>query len=180
MYRVVVQDSRSAPTSGKFVALLGNYDPHNKIAVITKDKAELYLKNGAQPSDRVVKLFKSEKINLPKWVKVPADKKQTIRNPDKLRKNRPAEAVAEKPVEDAPAEVEATTEETSQETASTEEVKVKETSAESKLADTPAPEDNSAEPKAEDVEKDEEKTKTPPNEDEFPEDKKPDEEPAKA
>ncbi len=90
-YRVVVQDSRWTPSSGKFVAMLGSYDPHTKQNSLVKDKAELYLKNGAQPSDRVAKLFSSEGIKLPKWVKVSADKKREIRNPDKLRKNRPAE-----------------------------------------------------------------------------------------
>lgn len=98
-YRVVVQDSRQAPTSGKYVALLGSYDPHTKQSSIVKDKAELYLKNGAQPSDRVVALFKAEKIALPKWVKQPIKKEKSLRNPDKLRKNRPAEEAAPKEAE---------------------------------------------------------------------------------
>ena len=107
-YRVVVQDSRWAPSSGKFVASLGSYDPHTKQNSLVKEKAEFYLKNGAQPSDRVAKLFSNEGIKLPEWVKVSADKKREIRNPDKLRKNRPAEeAPAEEPVSaesEAPAE----------------------------------------------------------------------------
>ncbi len=94
-YRVVVQDSRQSPTSGKYVALLGSYDPHTKQTSLVKDKAEFYLKNGAQPSDRVVALFREEKISLPKWVKEPAKKSKSLKNPDKLRKNRPAEAPAE-------------------------------------------------------------------------------------
>ena len=111
-YRVVVQDSRWTPSSGKFVAMLGSYDPHTKQNSLVKDKAELYLKNGAQPSDRVAKLFSSEGIKLPKWVKVSADKKREIRNPDKLRKNRPAEeAPVEEPAAES-AEAEVATEET--------------------------------------------------------------------
>lgn len=104
MYRIVVQDSRCTPTSGKYVALLGSYDPHTKVSSITKDKAELYLKNGAQPSDRVVKLFKSEKISLPKWVADPAKQKREIRNPDKLRRNRPAEEKVAEPSEEVSAQ----------------------------------------------------------------------------
>ena len=161
MYRVVVQDSRRTPTSGKYVALLGSYDPHNKVATITKDKAELYLKNGAQPSDRVVKLFKSEKVSLPKWVKVPAKQKRDIRNPDKLRKNRPDEEKAPEPVAEAPAETEQAEEVKAEGSTATDEAS--EVAAETKPVET--------EPKAEEIEKDEEKTKTPPNEDEFPEDK---------
>lgn len=98
-YRVVVQDSRQTPTSGKYVALLGSYDPHTKTTTLVKDKAEFYLKNGAQPSDRVVRLFASEGVTLPNWVKQPTEKTRELRNPEKLRKNRPAE---EQPAEEAP------------------------------------------------------------------------------
>lgn len=90
-YRVVVQDSRQTPTSGKYVALLGSYDPHAKTTTLIKEKAELYLKNGAQPSDRVVSLFQSEGIKMPSWVKVQKSKTKTTKNAEKLRKNRPAE-----------------------------------------------------------------------------------------
>lgn len=99
-YRVVVQDSRQAPTSGKFVALLGSYDPHSKTSTVVKEKAEFYLKNGAQPSDRVALLLQSEGIKLPSWVKVQKSATKTTRNIDKLRKNRPAEETpAEEPEE---------------------------------------------------------------------------------
>lgn len=91
-YRVVVQDSHQSPSSGKYIALLGSYDPHTKQSSLVKDKAEFYLKNGAQPSDRVVSLFKTEKIVLPKWVKQPVKKKKSLRNPDKLRRNRSEDA----------------------------------------------------------------------------------------
>lgn len=109
-YRVVVQDSRQTPTSGKFVALLGSYDPHSKTTTLTKEKAEFYLKHGAQPTDRVAKLFTSEGIDLPKWVKKPTEHSRTTRNPEKLRKNRPAEEVKEEAPE-APAEEPKTEEE---------------------------------------------------------------------
>lgn len=93
MFRLVVQDSRLTPTSGKVVINLGSYDPHTKVAVIDKEKAALYLGNGAQPSDRAARLLQSEGVTLPTWVKTSSDKKRTIRNTDKLRKNRPAEPV---------------------------------------------------------------------------------------
>lgn len=101
-YRVVVQDSHLSPTSGKVVAYLGSYDPHAKTTTLTKDRAEFYLKNGAQPSDRAAKLLKSEGVTLPKWVKDTTKKERSIRNPDKLRKNRPAEEA--KPSNETPAE----------------------------------------------------------------------------
>lgn len=108
MFRVVVQDSRQAPTSGRVVALLGSYDPHAKTSTLVKDKAELYLSNGAQPSDRVVRLFEAEGVKLPSWVKKSAPKTGVIRNADKLRRNRPAEEAAEEAAPEVSAEVETT------------------------------------------------------------------------
>ncbi len=103
MFRVVVQESRLTPTSGKVVALLGSYDPHAKTTTLNKEKAALFLQNGAQPSDRVVRLLQSEGVKLPKWVTVSENKTGKLRNPEKLRKNQPKE---EAPVEAAaPAEV---------------------------------------------------------------------------
>lgn len=101
-FRVVVQDSRQSPKSGKFVALLGSYDPHAKTSVLAKNKAEFYLQHGAQPSDRVVSLFKKENVKLPKWVTDKIQKQGEVRNPDKLRKHQPAqEEIKETVVADA-------------------------------------------------------------------------------
>jgi small subunit ribosomal protein S16 len=97
MFRVVVQDSRLTPTSGRVVALLGSYDPHAKTTTLVKDKAEYYLSNGAQPSTRVIRLFESEGVKLPEWVQKQAAKSRSIRHADKLRKNRPAEENAAEP-----------------------------------------------------------------------------------
>lgn len=91
MFRLVVQESRLTPTSGKVVFSLGSYDPHTKAASINKEKAEFYLKNGAQPSDRAASLLKAQGVKLPEWVKVASEKKRTVRNPEKLRKNQPKE-----------------------------------------------------------------------------------------
>lgn len=110
MFRVVVQESRLTPTSGRIVANLGSYDPHTKQVNLVKDKATFYLEHGAQPSDRAARLLKKEGVKLPKWVKLEADKKRELRNPDKLRKNQPAEAKAEKPAEPAVEAVDETAE----------------------------------------------------------------------
>ena len=113
MFRVVVQDSRVTPTSGKIVASLGSYDPHAKTTSLDKEKAAVFLKNGAQPSDRAAMLLKSEGVKLPKWVSVDTKKAGKLKHAEKLRKNRPAEpkaeesageAEAEEPVSEAPAE----------------------------------------------------------------------------
>ncbi len=111
MFRVVVQESRLTPTSGKVVALLGSYDPHAKTAVLDKDKAATFLKNGAQPSERAASLLKSQGVTLPDWVVISDKKAGALRNPEKLRKNQPKEEApkAEK-AEDAEAPADKTTE----------------------------------------------------------------------
>ncbi|HSX05157.1 MAG TPA: 30S ribosomal protein S16 [Candidatus Saccharimonadales bacterium] len=92
MFRMVVQDSRRTPTSGKIVASLGTYDPHTKAVVLDNEKAALYLTNGAQPSTRATQLLKSEGVKLPKWVTEAGKKQGVIRHTEKLRRNRPEEA----------------------------------------------------------------------------------------
>ena len=94
MFRLVVQESRLTPTSGKVVFSLGSYDPHTKAASLNKE-------NGAQPSDRAAALLKAEGIKLPEWVKLSSEKKRTVRNPEKLRKNQPK---AESPAENTEAQ----------------------------------------------------------------------------
>ena len=88
-YRLVAQDSRLSPMSGKVTAYLGSYDPHSKAATIDKEKIDHYLKNGAQPSIRVVSLLTKEGVKLPKWVVQATKKQKAIRHPEKLRKNQP-------------------------------------------------------------------------------------------
>ena len=51
-YRVIVADSRS-PRDGKFIDILGTYNPLTDPAEIKIDneKAQKWIKNGAQPTD---------------------------------------------------------------------------------------------------------------------------------
>jgi small subunit ribosomal protein S16 len=99
-YRVIVQDSRFSPTSGRVVAFLGSYNPHTKVTNLDKEKATAYLSNGAQPSERVIKLLVAEGVKLPIWVEKPAKKEKSIRNLEKLRRNRPAEPAKETSAEE--------------------------------------------------------------------------------
>ncbi|MBO6301905.1 MAG: 30S ribosomal protein S16 [Ruminiclostridium sp.] len=58
-YRVVVADSRY-PRDGRFIEEIGYYDPTKEPSVIKIDidKAQQWIKNGAQPTDTVKKLLK--------------------------------------------------------------------------------------------------------------------------
>jgi len=58
-YKVVVADSRS-PREGRFIEIIGTYDPkkpgHN--STLKVDRAEYWIARGAQPSDTVRSLLK--------------------------------------------------------------------------------------------------------------------------
>ena len=93
VYRLIVQEAQRHPSSGSVVAYVGNYNPHTKETNFDLEKIQHYLDNGAQPTDRVVKLLKEIKtIKLPTWVKLERKQKtKSIRKPEKLRKNQPKE-----------------------------------------------------------------------------------------
>lgn len=94
VYRIAVQESKRHPSSGRVVAYVGSYNPHTKAANVQVELVQKYLDNGAQPTPRVVKLMRDAGVKLPKWVVVAsADKQKSIKNTDKLRRNRPAEEV---------------------------------------------------------------------------------------
>jgi small subunit ribosomal protein S16 len=61
-YKVVVADSRS-PRDGKFIEIIGTYDPkvagHN--SSLKLERVEYWISKGAQPSDTVRSLIKSQK-----------------------------------------------------------------------------------------------------------------------
>ena len=61
IYRVIVADSR-APRDGAFIEEVGTYDPNVEPAAVKFDKeaVEKWLKNGAQPTNVVARLFKNE------------------------------------------------------------------------------------------------------------------------
>lgn len=100
-FRLIVQDKRFSPTSGRVVAQLGSYDPHSKAVKVDTEKAAAYLKNGAQPTDRVATLLKKEGVKLPVWVKPAAPQKRAIKKQDKLRRNRPAPTAESEPRSDS-------------------------------------------------------------------------------
>ena len=62
-YRVVVTDSRS-PRDGRFIEVIGSYEPRHEPSkvVVDGDKVLHWLRNGAQPTERVVKLLKIDGV----------------------------------------------------------------------------------------------------------------------
>ena len=62
-YRIVVADSRS-PRDGRCIEEIGTYNPLTSPATITVDaeKAQQWIKNGAQPTDTVKALLKKANV----------------------------------------------------------------------------------------------------------------------
>lgn len=58
-YRVVVAE-HSAAIKGKYVDLLGHYNPRSKQLILNKDQASKWLDHGAMPSNTVAKIFTKE------------------------------------------------------------------------------------------------------------------------
>ncbi len=62
-YRIIVADSRS-PRDGRFIESIGYYDPTTDPATIKLEveKAQAWIKKGAQPTDIVKKLIKISSV----------------------------------------------------------------------------------------------------------------------
>ena len=116
-YRVVAADSRKA-RNGRIIEAVGFYDPRRDPSVIEIDneKAVGWLRNGAQPTERVEKLlkitgawdeFKGQAAGT-SVTAAPEPKAEAVAAPveDAPAEDAPAEdaSVEEAPVEDAPAE----------------------------------------------------------------------------
>jgi small subunit ribosomal protein S16 len=58
-YRVVAADARS-PRNGRFIEILGTYEPRREpsVVLIDNEKALAWLNKGAQPTETVEKLLK--------------------------------------------------------------------------------------------------------------------------
>ena len=59
-YRVVAADSEH-PRDGRFLEILGHYNPRTEPATITLDEARIYdwMSKGAKPTESVAKLFRT-------------------------------------------------------------------------------------------------------------------------
>lgn len=93
MYRIVAADKRRSATS-KFLAVLGTYNPHTKQVKLEKEAIEEYLKNGAQPSDRVLRILQAEGVKTPEWAKIHNRFKQSKQTTEEIEGE-------EKPIETA-------------------------------------------------------------------------------
>ena len=122
-YRIVVADER-APRDGNFIEKIGNFNPmvpkdHKERVVISKERAEHWLKVGAQPTERIQrilselgmmdapKITEKTKKHLPKakaQERVKAKEEAALKaEEDAKAAAEAAKAEAEKPTVEAPA-----------------------------------------------------------------------------
>jgi len=139
-YRVVAADQR-APRDGRFIEMLGYYDPMKSPRLLKMDleRVDHWLSMGAQPTDTVKMLIARARTGEP-WIK--EIKKPAPPAPEPVEEEAPAEeaveaAPAEEAVEAAPAEeaAEAAPAEEAAEAAPAEEAPAEEASAEETPAD---------------------------------------------
>jgi small subunit ribosomal protein S16 len=101
-YRVVAAEKSNAAT-GKFIEILGRYNPHTKDLALDKEGIAKRVSQGAQPSNTVLKLMVREGMELPKWAKI-AQKTSPSKNPvEETPEEAAAEAEAEIAADEAAA-----------------------------------------------------------------------------
>lgn len=61
-FRVVLTDSKNSTKSGKFLEILGTYDPVNDVKEIKIERVKHWMSHGAQTSDTVHNFLISKKI----------------------------------------------------------------------------------------------------------------------
>lgn len=92
-YRIVAAEKRFAPT-GKYVEVLGRYNPHTKELVLDKEGIERRVGQGAQPSNRVLKLMQREGMELPKWAKIATKDRKPKKEPEAVEETAAVAEVA--------------------------------------------------------------------------------------
>lgn len=96
-YRIVVAE-HSSPIQGKFIEIVGNYNPFTKKAVIEKDKIMEWMAKGAKPSNTVAKLLEKEGLKHPSIViqKFRSKSKKELEAEKKEKEEQKAKEDAEK------------------------------------------------------------------------------------
>ncbi len=158
-YRIVVADER-APRDGNFIEKIGNFNPmvpkdHKERVVLSKERAEHWLKVGALPTERVQKIL--SELGMMEAPKITEKTKKHLPKAKAQERVKAKEEAASKAAEDAKA-----TEEAAKEAAEkpAEEVKTEETSEpEEKKEEAPAKEEPKEEEGSTEVSEDKPETK---------------------
>lgn len=93
-FRIVVTDKKNPPKGGRFLEILGFFNPLTKEKSLKLERVKYWLSVGAQPSNRVYNLLVSEKIIQGK--KMDVHKKSKKKREEKLEEPKKEEGKSEK------------------------------------------------------------------------------------
>jgi len=102
-HRIVVANVRS-PRDGRFIEIVGTYNPVQKAETINLERAEYWISQGAQPSDTVWGIIKRVRAGVPLGVKsapAPTSDAPDAEPVTEEAPEAPAEEEADVPEEDA-------------------------------------------------------------------------------
>ncbi len=98
-FRVVVTKSTNGPKSGRFLEVLGSYNPKTKATQLKADRITEWMKNGAQVSDTMHNMLISKGIITGKKVNVLPKKRPIVSEEAKKAAEEAAKPKAAEPVE---------------------------------------------------------------------------------
>lgn len=76
-FRLVLTDSKNSTKSGRFLEILGSYDPRKSTDSLDAERIKYWISKGAQPTDTVHNLLVRHKIITAKKIHVAAKSKKT-------------------------------------------------------------------------------------------------------
>jgi small subunit ribosomal protein S16 len=106
-FRITVADGHRAPT-GKFIEILGHYNPHTKEKVFKQERIEYWISKGAKPSATIhnflvdAKIIKEKKVTS--WK--PKKKKEEEKKEEKPAEKKVEESEKKEEVKEAKEEAE--------------------------------------------------------------------------
>ncbi|MDF1497732.1 MAG: 30S ribosomal protein S16 [Patescibacteria group bacterium] len=112
-FRVTVADARRSPT-GKFIEILGHYNPHTKEKVFKNDRIEYWISKGAKPSATIHNflvdsgIIKGDKVKSwsPKKKEQRVEEKKATENKEKEIEKKDEKVVEAEKKEETPVKTE--------------------------------------------------------------------------
>ena len=89
-FRVVLTDSKNSTKSGRFLEILGTYDPINDVKEVKADRVKYWISKGAQLSDTMHNWLITKKIISGKKVNALPKKKPIVKDAPKVEGAKPA------------------------------------------------------------------------------------------
>lgn len=97
-FRIVLTEKTAGPQSGKFLEILGNYNPYNKKIDLDKERIKYWISKGAKPSETAHNLFVKQavikgskikkKIRIKKKIESKAPTPEEVEEQEELTKSK--------------------------------------------------------------------------------------------